>query len=276
MRQHAVPFDPRPRALDLCGTGGDASGTFNISTAAALVTASCGIPVAKHGNRSITSKSGSADVLEALGIPIDLPPERTRQAIDQVGFGFFFAPRYHPAMRQVAGPRRELGIRTVFNILGPMTNPAGVKQQLLGVYDDGLRPVMAEVLRKLGSERVWVLHCPRPGGGGLDEVGLEGPTRVSALEGGEVREMEVSPEDAGISRQPGAILRGGDALENARRLLALLEGETGPVRDAVILNAACALKISGRARDLKEGAGMASWAMDSGQAGKLVEELRKL
>ncbi len=275
MRQHAVPVDPRPEAIDLCGTGGDSAGTFNISTAASLLTAACGVQVAKHGNRSISSQCGSADVLEALKISIDLPPEKTQAVLDKVGFGFFFAPLYHPAMKQVAAPRKELGIRTVFNILGPMTNPAGVKRQLLGVYDDGLRRVMAEVLLLLGSERVWVVHCPLPGGGGLDEIGLCGSTGVTALENGVVKEFEISPKDAGLVSRPGASLQGGDASKNANRLLDIFNGVLIPERDAVILNAAAALHIAGKAENLKRGAKMAADAIDSGRATSFIEELRR-
>jgi anthranilate synthase/phosphoribosyltransferase len=276
MRAAAVPLDrPRPEAIDLCGTGGDGAGTFNISTAASLVAAACGLKVAKHGNRSISSRSGSADVLEALGIPIDLPVDRTAASIDEVGFGFLFAPRYHPAMHHAAGPRRELGVRTVFNILGPMTNPAGARRQLLGVYDDALRDVVARVLLALGSESVWVVHSKRKDGGGLDEIGLEGPTRVSAVGGGAVREFEVRPEDAGLRTLPTAALGGGDAAENARRILAVLGGEAGAERDAVILNAAAALVIGGVATDLRAGAAAAAEAIDGGRARKVVEELRR-
>jgi anthranilate phosphoribosyltransferase len=276
MRAAAVPIDlGLPGAIDLVGTGGDAAGTINISTAAALVTAACGARVAKHGNRSVTSRSGSADVLEALGIPIDLPPAEARAAIEAVGFAFLFAPLYHPAMKHAAAPRRELGIRTIFNILGPMTNPAGARRQLLGVYEDTLRPLVAEVLLSLGSERVWVVHSPLPGGGGLDEIGLAGPTRVSIVDGGKIREAEVVPEDAGLRTDPGASLRGGDPAENALRLLAVLSGERGPERDAVVLNAAAALVIEGKAGDLRAGAAAAAGAIDSGRARALVEQSRR-
>ncbi len=273
----AAALDPGPAppgAIDVVGTGGDSSATINISTAAALVAAACGAKVAKHGNRAITSRSGSADVLEALGIPIDLPPPQVQEEVGRLGFGFFFAPKYHPAMRHAAGPRKELGIRTVFNILGPLTNPAGVRRQLLGVYEDGLRRVMAEVLLELGSERAWVVHSPLPGGGGLDEIGLHGPTRVSSIEGGAVREIEVSPADAGLPLRPEGSLAGGDAARNAERLSSVFAGEKGPQREAVVLNAAAVLLIAGLAGGLEEGAGAAARAIDDGRVRELVEKLR--
>ena len=275
MRGAALEAGPcRPEAIDVVGTGGDSSSTINISTAAALVAAACGAKVAKHGNRSITSRCGSADVLEALGIPIDLPPAETRERIDRLGFGFYFAPKYHPAMRHAAGPRKELGIRTVFNILGPLSNPAGVRRQLVGVYEDGLRQVVAEVLCSLGSERAWVVHAPVPGGGGLDEIGLHGVTRVSVVEGGAVREQEVSPEDARLPVQGAAALAGGDAARNAALLLAVFGGEKGPHRDAVVLNAAAALCIADLAVDLEAGARAAEAAIDGGRVRALVTDLR--
>jgi len=276
MRAASVRLDPPcDDAIDLCGTGGDGSGTINISTGAALVAAAAGARVAKHGNRSASSRSGSADALEAMGIPIDLPPERARAAIDELGFAFLFAPSYHPAMRHAAGPRKELGIRTVFNILGPLTNPAGVRRQLLGVYEDRLRPLMAGALGALGAERAWIVHSRRPDGGGLDEIGLSGPTWVTALDRGSLRDMEIVPEDAGLARAPAAGLLGGDPTQNARCLEGVLAGARGPERDAILLNAAAALVVAGRARDLKEGAQAAAGAIDSGRAKALVEDLRR-
>jgi anthranilate phosphoribosyltransferase len=276
MREASLRVECRfAAAIDLCGTGGDGAGTVNISTGAALVAAAAGARVAKHGNRAASSRAGSADVLEALGVPIDLDPAAAARALAEQGFAFLFAPRYHPSMRHAAGPRRELGLRTVFNVLGPLTNPAGVRRQLLGVYSDRLRGLLAEALLALGAERVWVVHSPRAGGGGLDELGLEGPSRVSAVEGGAVRELEVTPEDAGLARRPGADLRGGDAAENARRLEAVLGGERGAVREAVLLNAAAALHLAGLAGDLREGAARAAEAIDSGRARALLEELRR-
>jgi anthranilate phosphoribosyltransferase len=276
MRGASVKLElSRDDAVDLCGTGGDGAGTINISTGAALVAAAAGARVAKHGNRSASGRAGSADVLEAMGIPIDLPPERTRSAIEELGFGFLFAPSYHPAMRHAAAPRRELGVRTVFNVLGPLTNPAGVRRQLLGVYEDRLRRPVARALLALGSERVWVVHSPSPDGGGLDEIGLAGPTRVTALEGGALRELEIAPGDAGLECGRAADLTGGDASLNARRLEAVIAGERGACRDAVVLNAAAALVIAGRAGDLREAAAAAAEAIDGGRARSLLELLKR-
>jgi anthranilate phosphoribosyltransferase len=275
MRAAALDAGPaHPEAIDVVGTGGDSSSTINISTAAALVAAACGAKVAKHGNRSITSRCGSADVLEALGIPIDLPPAETRDRIDRLGFGFYFAPKYHPAMRHAAGPRKELGIRTVFNILGPLANPAGVRRLLVGVYEDGLRRLMAEALHELGSERVWVVHSPVPGGGGLDEIGVHSITRVSGLENGGLKEWEIDPPMAGLLLHPISALAGGDAAQNAARLLAVFGGEKGPQREAVVFNAAAALYIAGLAGDLQIGAQAAKEAIDGGRVRELVEKLR--
>jgi anthranilate phosphoribosyltransferase len=264
-----------PGAVDLCGTGGDGAGTINISTGSSLLAAAAGARVAKHGNRSASSRSGSADVLEAMSIPIDLTPERARASIEELGFGFLFAPIYHPAMRHAAAPRRELGVRTVFNILGPLTNPAGVRRQLIGVYQDRLRRLVAETLLALGCERAWVVHSPSAEGRGLDELGLEGPTLVTSLEGGSLRELSVSPEEAGLARRPLADLKGGDAAHNANRLEAVLGGERGAVRDALVLNAAAGLLIAGRAGGLREGAALAAQAIDSGRARALLDALRR-
>ena len=214
--------------------------------------------------------------------PSTSPRERAGASIDEVGFGFLFAPRYHPAMRHAAAPRRELGVRTVFNLLGPLTNPAGVRRQLLGVCEDGLRGLVARALLELGTERAWVVHAPLSGGRGplgqgrgLDELGLHGPTRVTAVESGDVRELEVRPEDAGLPRRPIEELAGGDPAENGRRLAAVLEGEKGAIREAVVLNAAAALAVAGLAGDLREAAASAARAIDSGRARALLEELRR-
>ena len=272
MRAASVKIEPRREpVMDLCGTGGDGSGTFNISTAASLVVAAAGVAVAKHGNRSASSRCGSADVLEALGVPLDLPPDRARLSIEEHGFGFLFAPLYHPAMKHVAVTRRELRFRTIFNSLGPLASPAGVKRQLLGVFDDGSRPRMAGVLGLLGSERVWVVH----GHGGLDELSLSGPSQVTALEGGTVRELAVHPGDCGLPLSPIDALRGGDPAENAAIIRSLLAGERGPRRDAVVLNAAAALVVAGAARDLQEGAARAQASLDSSSALKTLEALRR-
>ena len=273
MRQASLEVHPRRRDLvDLWGTGGDGSGSFNISTAAALVVAGAGAPVAKHGNRSASSLCGSADVLEALGVPIELDPETVERAIDEIGFGFLFARTYHPAMRHVAGPRSELRMRTVFNILGPMTSPAGVRRQLLGVFDGALLPVMAQVLRNLGSERVWVVH----GEGGLDEVSIAGVTRVSEIDGAADRSFEITPEDAGLERHELAAIRGGDARRNAEIIEGVLRGDRSGYRDAVVLNAGAALQVQGLAGDLRDGAQRAAAAIDSGKARSVLESLRKL
>ena len=261
----------RDGLVDLCGTGGDGSGTFNISTTAALVVAGAGVPVAKHGNRSASSQCGSADVLEALGVPLDLEPEAVRSSIETIGFGFLFAPRYHPAMRFVGPSRQQLKLRTVFNILGPMTNPAGVTRQMIGVFDPAVRETMGRVLRQLGSERVWVLH----GEGGLDEASIAGATRVFAVDENGERELEILPEDAGLGRSPLSSLSGGDASTNAAIIEKILDGEPGPHRDAVILNAAVALVVSGKASDLLEGARIAGESIDGGGAGRVLDDLRR-
>ncbi len=268
----------KPDAVDLCGTGGDGSGTINISTAAALVAAAAGARVAKHGNRSASSRCGSADVLERLGVPIELPPERAAASIEETGFGFLFAPLYHPAMRHAAGPRREIGVRTFFNLLGPLSSPAGVKRQLLGVCEDRLRPLLAAALVSLGCERAWVVHARRGDGGGLDEIGLEGPTRVTEVLNGSARELEVVPEDAGIARRDAPDLRGGGPEENARRIEAVLRGDKGDARDSIVLNAAAALAIASHGSDVRADlhgcAARAADAIDSGRAWRLVERLR--
>jgi anthranilate phosphoribosyltransferase len=271
MRAAGVRVESRRRDLvDLCGTGGDGRGTFNISTGAALVTAAAGAPVAKHGNRSASSLCGSADVLEALGVPIDLPPERAQRALDDLGFCFFFAPSYHPAMRQVGPARRELRLRTVFNILGPLSSPAGVTRQLVGVFQDSLRSLVARVLSALGSERAWVVH----GAGGLDELSIAGETAVTVVDSEGEREIVVAPQEAKLERHALEKLRGGDACRNAAILEQVLAGESGACRDAVLLNAAAALVVQGRAADLRHGAALAAEAIDSGAARGLVEKLR--
>jgi anthranilate phosphoribosyltransferase len=268
MREHVRPVKPSRRPLvDTCGTGGDAIKTFNVSTAAAFVAAGAGVAVAKHGNRSVTSKCGSADVLEALGIRFDLTPEECARCIDEIGLGFMFAPSYHPAMKHAGPVRRELGVRTVFNMLGPLTNPAGAEAQVLGVYAPELTEVHAGVLRNLGSKRAFVVH----GAGGLDEISSFGDTRVTELDNGELHTYDLSPEDAGISRTAGPdVVRGGGPEENARTLVSILEGEQGPARDIVLLNAAAAIAAGGLAATLAEAIPVAAEAIDSGKAmGKL-------
>ncbi|HZN56839.1 MAG TPA: anthranilate phosphoribosyltransferase [Planctomycetota bacterium] len=276
MREAGVKIRPRREPLlDLCGTGGDGSGTFNISTGASLVAAGAGAAVAKHGNRSASSRCGSADVLEALGVPIDLPPERAERAVDEVGFAFLFAPLYHPAMKHVAAIRKELKIRTVFNLLGPLSSPATVPYQLVGVYEGAVRGTVARVLSLLGSRRAWVVH----GAGGLDELSLAGPADVTASgteTGGSTRsEFRVGPEDCGLPSCPVESILGGDAAQNAAILERVLAGEEGPHRDVIVLNAAAALVVAGIAPELREAAERARAAIDSGAARRVLSELRR-
>ena len=260
-----------PVILDTCGTGGDASGTFNISTLSAFVVAAAGVVVAKHGNHSVSSRCGSADLLHGLGVRVDVPVATVERSLREVGLGFLFAPSLHGAMRHAAPVRRELGVRTVFNILGPLTNPAGARHQLLGVYDPGRLRVMAEVLRELGSERAMVVH-----GHGLDEITLHGTTRVAELRDGRVREGELTPEDAGLPRARLDELAGGDIERNVAIAGSVLGGERGRRRDVVLLNAGAALVVAGRAGDLKEGVELAAQAIDSGGALRVLERLRAL
>ncbi|MDP7342930.1 MAG: anthranilate phosphoribosyltransferase [Alphaproteobacteria bacterium] len=269
MRARAVPIDAPEGAIDTCGTGGDAKGTFNVSTGAAIVAAACGVPVAKHGNRALSSKSGSADVLTALGVNIEADMALVREALWQAGIGFLMAPRHHGAMRYVAPTRVELGTRTIFNLLGPLSNPAGAKLQLIGVFDAIWMEPMAEVLRNLGSERVWVVH----GRDGMDELTTTGPSEVVELRGGELRRFEVSPEEAGLARATLDDIRGGDGAENARVITAMLDGAPGPVRDIVLLNAAGALIVAGRAETLRDGVAKAAQVIDSGAARATLEQL---
>jgi len=273
MRQHVRPVKPTRRPLvDTCGTGGDAIKTFNVSTAAAFVAAGAGVAVAKHGNRSVTSKCGSADVLESLGIRFDLTPEDCARCIDEIGLGFMFAPSYHPAMKHAGPVRRELGIRTVFNMLGPLTNPAGAEAQLLGVYAPALTEVHAGVLRNLGSRRAFVVH----GEGGLDEISIFGVTRVTELRDGGLTTYDLVPEDVGLRRAPDAdALRGGAPEENARKLVGILEGEQGPARDIVVLNAAAAIAAGELVETLSEAVQIAAESIDSGKAMGKLEEIRR-
>lgn len=269
MREKATMIRAPEGVIDTCGTGGDMSHTFNISTATALVVAATGVPIAKHGNRSVSSRSGSADVLEALGVKIDLPPEKVEKCLFETGFGFLFAPLFHPAMKYAIGPRREIGVRTIFNILGPLTNPAGAKRQILGVFADRLTEPLAEVLGNLGAEAVWVVH----GEDGLDEITVSNGTRVSRFEHGRVETAYLSPEDFGLSRSPLSSLVGGDKDENARILTNILKGEKGPKRDIVLINSAAASVVAGRTKDLREGVMIAAEAIDSGRAMKKLEEV---
>ena len=262
MRARAFSIEAPEGTIDTCGTGGDAKGTFNISTAAALVAAGCGVPVAKHGNRALSSRSGSADLLAALGVTIDADMALVRAALWEAGIGFLMAPRHHGAMRHVGPTRVELGTRTVFNLLGPLANPASARRQLIGVFDAKWAEPMAEVLRALGSERVWIVH----GGDGADELTTTGPSTVVELDAGVICRFEVAPEDAGLPRAAPNDLRGGDAEANAAIVRAVLDGAPGPARDIVLLNSAAALIVAGRARDLRDGARIAAEAIDSGSA----------
>jgi anthranilate phosphoribosyltransferase len=270
MREHVLVVRPaRTDLVDTAGTGGDGARTFNISTAAALVAAAAGAGVAKHGNRAVSSSSGSADVLEALGFNLELPPETIARSIDELGFGFLFAPTHHPAMRHAAPVRRELATRTVFNVLGPLTNPAGARAQVVGVYSPELVPKIAEVLARLDAERAFVVH----GAAGVDELSPAGPNLVCEVADGRVRQREIDPLDLGIERCAPEELGGGDPTENAETIRRIFSGADGGKRDAVLLNAAGAIAAGGLARDLGEGVGLAREAIDSGAAGERLEAL---
>jgi anthranilate phosphoribosyltransferase len=270
MRAHVVPVNPkRTDLVDTAGTGGDGGKTFNISTAAALVAAAAGAGVAKHGNRSVSSQSGSADVLEALGFELDLPCERIAQSIDELGFGFMFAPTHHPAMKHAGPVRRELAARTVFNVLGPLTNPAGARAQVVGVYSPHLVPVIADVLAQLGARRAFVVH----GAGGIDELSPVGPNLVAEVVNGDVRQREIDPLELGIDRCAPEELRGGTPEENAQRIRETFAGGNGGKRSAILLNAAGAIAAGGHAKDLAEGIGLARDAIDSGAAAERLDEL---
>ncbi len=269
MRAKAVQVPAPADAIDTCGTGGDASGTYNISTAASFVVAACGVPVAKHGNKALSSKSGSAEVLEKLGVKLDIGPDQIRRCIDEAGIGFMFAPAHHSAMKHVGPTRAELGTRTIFNLLGPLSNPAGAKFQVVGVFDYKWVEPLAHVLKNLGSTRVWVMH----GSDGLDELTTTGPSHVAELKDGSVSTFEVTPEKVGLPRADAADLKGGDPDENTAALKRLLEGETGPYRDIVALNAAASLVVAGKAPSLKEGVQMAGDAIASGGAKAALDKL---
>ncbi len=272
MRAKMTKIAAPAEAIDTCGTGGDAAGTYNVSTAAALVVAACGVPVAKHGNRALSSRAGSADVLTALGVNIEAPMPVIEQAIGTIGIGFMMAPRHHGAMRHVAGPRVELGTRTIFNLLGPLSNPAGAGRQLIGVFAAGWVEPLARVLGRLGSRRAWVVH----GSDGLDEITTTGPTQVCELIEGEVRGFEITPEQAGLARARPADLKGGDAEHNAAALRAVLAGQPGAYRDITLLNAAAALVVAERAADLRQGVALAAAAVDSGAAAQVLARLVSL
>lgn len=269
MRAKMLKVTAPSDAVDVVGTGGDASGSYNISTCAAFLVAGAGVPVAKHGNRALSSKSGSADVLAALGVAIDLNPAQVGRCIREAGLGFMFAPAHHPAMKNVGPTRVELGTRTIFNLLGPLSNPAGVKRQMIGVFSRQWIEPMAQVLKNLGAESIWVVH----GSDGLDEITTTGPTSVAALENGAIRTFEISPKDAGLPLAKAEDLRGGDAAQNAEALLAVLKGEKTPFRDVAVLNAGAALVVAGKAKTLADGVAMAQQAIDSGAAKARLDRL---
>lgn len=268
MRAKMLTVKAPPDAIDIVGTGGDGSGSYNVSTCTAFVVAGTGIPVAKHGNRALSSRSGAADTLAALGVNIEIGPQRIGACIAEAGVGFMFAPAHHAAMRHVGPSRVELGTRTIFNLLGPLSNPAGVKRQLVGVFSPEWVEPLAHVLKELGAERAWVVH-----GDGLDEMTTAGTTRVAALEDGKVRTFDVAPEDAGLARVQTAELKGGDAEHNAHALRDVLSGAKNAYRDIVLLNAAGALIVAGKAKTLPEGVALAAESIDSGHA---METLTKL
>ena len=271
MRAAMTKVEAPGNAIDVCGTGGDGAGTLNVSTATAFVVAACGAAVAKHGNRAMSSRTGAADVLEALGVPINLNAEAARKSLMTPGFAFLFAPSYHPAMKNVAPVRRDLGFRTVFNLLGPICNPAGVRRQLIGIFArEWLEPV-AHVLAELGTEKAWIVH----GADGLDELSTTGPTRVAILEDGRVTMRDIVPEDAGIERTSLAALKGGTAEDNARAIRDLFSGAKGAFRSIVLLNAAAALIAAGQAANLKDGVAQAAEAIDKGRAAAALEQARQ-
>ncbi len=263
---------PKGRVIDTCGTGGDETNTFNISTASAFVAAGAGAVIAKHGNRSVSSRCGSADVLKALGVNIEADKEMVERCLKEIGVGFLFAPMLHKAMKYVAGPRREMGIRTIFNILGPLTNPAGADSQVLGVYDDSLTELLARVLAKLGSNHAFVVR----GDDGLDEFTITSSTKVSELKDGEVRTYQISPEDVGLKRCKKQDIAGGEPETNAEIIMDILKGRRSPKRDIVLLNSAAALVVSGIAEDIKAGISMAEESIDSGRALEKLEGLIEL
>ncbi len=269
MRAKMTTIEAPEGAIDTCGTGGDAVGTYNISTACQFVVAGCGVPVAKHGNRALSSKSGAADVLAALGVNIDADMALVERALREAGTCFLMAPRHHGAMKHVGPTRVELGTRTIFNLLGPLSNPARVKRQVIGVFSPDWIEPLAHVLKGLGHERAWVVH----GADGLDELSTTGPSRVAELRDGEVATFEVSPADAGLPEATLEDLKGGDAELNARALRAMLEGEAGSFRDVVVYGSAAALIVAGKAGDLREGAALAAESIDSGRARGVLEQL---
>lgn len=268
LRDNLRPISAPPGTIDCCGTGGDGLHTYNISTAVALIVAACGVPVAKHGNRAASSKSGAADVLEALGVNLDAPKEKLEHALATIGFCFLMAPNHHPAMKHVSAVRKALGRRTIFNLLGPLANPAGVKRQLLGVsYKQLLRP-MADVLKNLGAEKAWIVH----GADGMDEISLSGPTHVVRLENGQITEITLTPEDFGFDPAPIEVIKGGDAQTNAGALRDLLSGARGPYHDIVVMNAAGALVMAEKAPTLQDAVQIATHNLNNGNVMRLLDD----
>jgi anthranilate phosphoribosyltransferase len=270
MRARMTAVSAPPDAIDVCGTGGDSAGTLNVSTAVTFVVAGCKVPVAKHGNRALSSRTGGADVLTALGVNVDVPLERLSDILRAAYCAFMFAPRHHPSMRHAAGPRVELGTRTIFNLLGPLANPAKVRRQLTGVFAPEWARPMAETLGRLGTETAWIVH-----GQGLDELTVAGESQVTVWQNGSMRSFTVTPEDAGLTRAPVEAIRGGDAALNAATLQALLQGASGPYRDTVLLNAAAALIVAAKAADLREGVALAAQSIASGAALAALDSLRR-
>jgi anthranilate phosphoribosyltransferase len=269
MRQKMLRVKAPADAIDIVGTGGDGSGSLNVSTLASIVTAACGVPVAKHGNRAASSRSGAADTLSALGVKIGLPPEGVERCVREAGIGFMMAPTHHAAMRHVGPTRIELGTRTIFNLLGPLSNPAGVSRQLIGVFSAAWLEPMAEVLRNLGSERVWITH----GLDGLDEITTTGPTKVIELKNGAIHAFEVTPEEAGLARAEPAALKGGEPHQNAEAMINVLDGAAGAYRDIALINAGAALVVAGKTASLREGVALGEAAIRSGAARRTLDRL---
>jgi anthranilate phosphoribosyltransferase len=269
MRSKMLRVTAPPEAVDIVGTGGDGSGSVNVSTCASFIVSGAGVPVAKHGNRALSSRSGAADVLASLGVKIDLRPDEVGRCVRECGIGFMFAPAHHPAMKNVGPTRVELATRTIFNLLGPLSNPAGVKRQMVGVFSRQWVQPLAQVLKNLGSDSAWVVH----GSDGLDEITLSGPTFVTSLHNGEIKSFEITPENAGLPRCDANALKGGDADANAVALQSVLDGKPSPYRDVALFNAAAALMVTGHARDLKEGVAIGARSIDSGAAGSRLKHL---
>jgi anthranilate phosphoribosyltransferase len=269
MRSKMLRVTAPPDAVDIVGTGGDGSGSVNVSTCAAFIVAGAGVPVAKHGNRALSSRSGAADVLSALGVKIDIKPDQVGRCLKEAGIGFMFAPSHHPAMKNVGPTRVELATRTIFNLLGPLSNPAGVKRQMVGVFSRQWVQPLAQVLKNLGAESIWVVH----GSDGLDEITLTGPTFVAALENGDIRTFEVTPQDAGLAPCSSQAIKGGDADANAAALESVLNGKPSPYRDIALLNAAAALIVAGRANTLKDGLSLGVASLDNGAAATRLKHL---